>query len=540
MLTSISAVLLILVNAVSSRMGVVKRVAVVGAGAGGLITADVLRGDGFEVVIYEREAYVGGVWKYRESAKDSPSTPMYRSLRTNLPKQIMSYSDAIPFKNSVPSFLSHQEVQTYLEDFAESRALLPLIKFESTVESISYTHCSGDGALASIGPSSPRSWRIIASSSPSIPATQNSLSDCVKSEEYFDAVIICNGHYNVPLIPDDQKIGKLSEFDGEIMHSVDYDTPDQFKGRSVLVVGSRSSGTDLAREISSLASTVYVSDRSLNKEKSGLYQNIYLKPGISSLESRSLLNLYNLMSVTGVPLTSCSSDIDTIHSCSTDSRDRKGLVQFTDGSIVKVDVILWCTGYAYDYPFLASNTEDNSIDDVNYATEFFSEEPKECRLNTVKVTNKRKVDNLYQQVFSISHPTLSFIGLPYAVVPFPLFRLQASWISSIYSGKQTLPSTKNQKDWLKKMENEILLRYEGNKEYAIEKFHYLGDLQWEYCRFLTNAAGITDEKQLKYIQMMEEIYNDNSLSRPVYTGAPDNYRNSEYSLDYDTLIWKKI
>ena len=527
MLNIAFAVLMILANSMSLKVDSVRRVAVVGAGAGGLITADVLRNDGFEVVIFEKETYVGGVWKYRKSIDKSSSTPMYKSLRTNLPKQIMAYSDTTPFKKSAPSFLSHQDVQTYLEDFTQSRELLPFIKFGSTVRSISYVQNRGNSAALHTEFSSPSRWRITASLASSTTATQTSLKDCVESVDYFDAVIVCNGHYNIPLIPAAENIGEIIEFDGEIMHSIDYDTPDHFKGKSVLVVGSRSSGTDLAREISSVASVVYASDRSLGKEKSALYRNIYHKPGISSLKSKSLSRLSDSSNFLDSTLKCASQSLEDDKHETVSNASTKGLVQFADGSIVRVDIILWCTGYAYDYPFLDLDGQK-------------CEQTVELEANTVKVTNKRKVENLYQQVFSISHPTLSFVGLPYAVVPFPLFRLQALWISSVYSRKKILPSVEKQVEWLHNKENEILVKYQGNKELAIEKFHYLGDSQWEYCRFLSDAAGIVDERQLKYIKVTEEIYNDNSLSKPAYPGAPDDYRKVEYSVDNQALTWNKV
>ena len=37
-------------------------------------------------------------------------------------------------------------------------------------------------------------------------------------------------------------------------------------------------------------------------------------------------------------------------------------------------------------------------------------------------------------------PTLSFVGLPWKVVPFPQFELQAKWISRALSGRARLPT----------------------------------------------------------------------------------------------------
>ena len=59
------------------------------------------------------------------------------------------------------------------------------------------------------------------------------------SEEIFDAVMICNGHYFEPSIP---KIKGDENFLGQKIHSHDYRVPDIFKEKSVLVIGAGPSG----------------------------------------------------------------------------------------------------------------------------------------------------------------------------------------------------------------------------------------------------------------------------------------------------------
>lgn len=58
-------------------------------------------------------------------------------------------------------------------------------------------------------------------------------------EESFDAVMVCNGHYFEPSIPNlkGQKI-----FQGEQLHSHDYKVPDIFTDKTVVVLGAGPSG----------------------------------------------------------------------------------------------------------------------------------------------------------------------------------------------------------------------------------------------------------------------------------------------------------
>ena len=61
-----------------------QRVAIIGAGAAGLIAAHCVHKlcTDAEITVFERSSGVGGVW----GAHNAGTSPMYKSLRTNLPK----------------------------------------------------------------------------------------------------------------------------------------------------------------------------------------------------------------------------------------------------------------------------------------------------------------------------------------------------------------------------------------------------------------------------------------------------------------------
>lgn len=75
-------------------------------------------------------------------------------------------------------------------------------------------------------------------------------------EEIFDFVMVCNGHYFEPSIPN---IKGNDIFLGQKIHSHDYRVSDLFKNKSVIVLGAGPSGMDLALEISSVAKKVILS-----------------------------------------------------------------------------------------------------------------------------------------------------------------------------------------------------------------------------------------------------------------------------------------
>lgn len=57
--------------------------------------------------------------------------------------------------------------------------------------------------------------------------------------EVFDALLVCNGHYTEPRLPD---IPGAEQFPGLLMHSHNYRRPDGFKGQHVAVIGGSFSG----------------------------------------------------------------------------------------------------------------------------------------------------------------------------------------------------------------------------------------------------------------------------------------------------------
>ena len=118
----------------------INKVAIVGSGAAGLVTAKVLLDADFQVILFEKNPHVGGVWKYQEE-----SGVMYKSLRTNLPRELMSFWKDYPFEynkssicnadgdavSSSSSYATHYEVQSYLEKFSEQFSLHSHIQFRS-------------------------------------------------------------------------------------------------------------------------------------------------------------------------------------------------------------------------------------------------------------------------------------------------------------------------------------------------------------------------------------------------------------------------
>jgi len=186
--------------------GAPPRVCVIGAGISGLVAAKVLGGDGFDVVVFEKEPTLGGVWA---------ASRTYPGLRTNNPRDTYAFSDH-PFPPTVADFPSAAEMRAYLESYAERFGLLARIRVGTEVVKVAQS-----GAR----------WCV------TVRATG--------SEEVldFDFVVVCNGVFSTPRIP---AVDGMERFAGRIVHSTTLTDPDLVKDKRVLVVGGGKSALDCA------------------------------------------------------------------------------------------------------------------------------------------------------------------------------------------------------------------------------------------------------------------------------------------------------
>lgn len=201
------------------------RVAVLGAGAAGLQSARQLVIAGYDTHVYEATDHVGGIWAY--SASFTSSSPLYESLRSNIPNPAMTFENEV-YPPDVPLFAPHRAVCDYLESYANRCNLLPRISFNTRVQRVWKT----DGL-----------WHV---------STEH-------HTRTYDAVFVCTGHFSVPRKWHVEGIEHLASKNVVVQHSTQYKCPDQYTGKRVLVLGVGPSGIDISLEIATVASQVYLS-----------------------------------------------------------------------------------------------------------------------------------------------------------------------------------------------------------------------------------------------------------------------------------------
>jgi dimethylaniline monooxygenase (N-oxide forming) len=202
-------------------------VCVIGAGPAGLTTIKQLRDEGHNVVCFERDADIGGVW-YRYVGDDS-QTKVFDSLILTVSMKLMSFSDFI--HQGERTFADHRGYLRYLHAYAEKFGLRQFIRFDTVVNSIKF-----DGEM----------WTVVVTTPDG------------EVEHEFGAVAICTGPFQTP----NDKIPELAGFTGPVMHSSRYRNAEAFRGKRVLIVGLAESGADVVREISDVAAACTLAIRS--------------------------------------------------------------------------------------------------------------------------------------------------------------------------------------------------------------------------------------------------------------------------------------
>lgn len=108
----------------------------------------------------------------------------------------------------------------------------------------------------------------------------------VEKVEYFDAVMVCNGHYFEPYIP---LVPGQKNFKGQQVHSHDYRVPETYEGKTVVVMGAGRSGIDIAVEIASKAKKVFLSHHNIKLINTKFPDNIIQVPDIAEIKETEII-----------------------------------------------------------------------------------------------------------------------------------------------------------------------------------------------------------------------------------------------------------
>ncbi|RHZ52405.1 hypothetical protein Glove_461g51 [Diversispora epigaea] len=258
-----------------------KRIAIIGAGVSGLASVKECLDNKLIPICFEQNSFIGGHWKTEEKNEYNQNfySAIYKNLITNTSKEMTAYSD-FPMPAEWPTFLDCPLVEKYIEMYAKKFNLSPHIKLNTKVINISMLD--------------DKRWKIkYITQDQNNKNDKNNITQNEEKEEIFDYVMVCNGHHHNPQFP---KFKGMDKFKGEQIHSRSYNDPEDFKNKRVLIVGGGHSGLDIAVQLSSVTSRVYLSLRSDFKNKrvlivGGGHSGLDIAVQLSSVTSRVYLSL---------------------------------------------------------------------------------------------------------------------------------------------------------------------------------------------------------------------------------------------------------
>lgn len=313
----------------------------IGAGSSGLVAAKTFLESGIDFDCYEREDDVGGNWYYGR-----PHSSVYQSTHLISSKPLTEYTD-FPMPADYPDYPHHPQVWEYLRSYARHFGLYQHIQFNCGVQRVEPLEQG-------------RYWQVTLDSS---------------RQRIYRGLVIANGHNWDPKWPD-----YPGRFDGLVLHSARYKTPDVLAGRRVLVVGGGNSGCDIAVESAQHAAATFHSLRRgyhyLPKFFRGLPIDqcgerllrwrlpLWLRRAVSTLAIRWVLGrperfglprpdhrlfethpIVNsqLIYYAGHGRIRVKPDVAALSG---------GSVRFVDGTVEPIDVIIYATGFRLSFPFM--------------------------------------------------------------------------------------------------------------------------------------------------------------------------------------------
>jgi dimethylaniline monooxygenase (N-oxide forming) len=199
----------------------VKTIGIIGAGVSGLTTAKTCLEYGYSIKVFERDKELGGVWA---------SSQRYPGVTTQNTKDTYYFSD-FPMPKNFPQWPSGEQVQSYLTAYAKKFNVFPFIKLSHEITNVNFKD---------------NKWLI----------TGNN--NGVTFTEQTDFLIICNGTFSDPIIPEIKGMDNFIKSGGKILHSTQFHSTEISKDKNIAVIGYGKSASDLIGAASETAKKSYL------------------------------------------------------------------------------------------------------------------------------------------------------------------------------------------------------------------------------------------------------------------------------------------
>ncbi|GAB2603447.1 flavin-containing monooxygenase [Spirosoma areae] len=417
-------------------MKTTQTVGIIGAGVSGLVTAKTMREHGFSVVVFEREAELGGVWA---------STRRYPNVTTQNTRDTYTFSD-FPMPKHYPEWPTGQQVQEYLTNYARQFGILPSIRFSTSVE---YTEAVEEGAGG---------WVI------------HTLQHGQPNQTMVDFLVVCNGVFNEPNRP---QIPGRDVFGGTVLHSTEFRQHhlDAARHQKVAVVGFAKSAHDILSQVSNVSQKPVCIYREAKWKMPRIFWGLNFKYlllsrfGESLFPYRFLFGLHAFLhGPLGKPVTNLlvkglgklvsaqlkltksgllpDKPFNSIANCSIGltsdnfyERARSGEIQLERGEIARFvsDGVVLSTGRKI------------VADQVIFATGFRQTVPFFGEAISQRIRNRKGWFQLYRNVLPADVPNLAFVGYNPSLFTPSTSELAAHYSAQYFKGQLNLPDAQAMK-----------------------------------------------------------------------------------------------
>jgi len=303
---------------------------IIGAGPVGLAMAKACGEAEIPYLQVEATDHVGGNWAHG----------VYKMAHIISSKKTTEYADW-PMPDAYPDFPSALQMKAYYEAYTEEFNLRENIRFESPVTGMEQR----DDEL----------WDVTFADG---------------TTETFKGVMVCNGHHWSRSFP-----SWVADYQGKLIHSKDYQRPEDLAGKRVLVLGGGNSGCDIVSEAARVGAVAHWSLRRgywfLPKTLLGVPTVELMSPWMPVGAQRAMMKTLLHASVGpyesyGLPKpnhkifeTHPSVSTEALHylkhgriEVKPDVSSADGAIHFADGTTESYDIVVTATGYNVAFPFL--------------------------------------------------------------------------------------------------------------------------------------------------------------------------------------------
>jgi dimethylaniline monooxygenase (N-oxide forming) len=416
-------------------------VIIIGAGWSGLLACKYMKQNNLSAIVLEGRDDIGGIWKYSD---DCNIVTVSKNTHTTSSKCLTEMSD-YPMPKCFSSFPHHSDICNYLNNYCDNFKLRENIKLGCWVKEVTK---SGDN------------WVVMDDK------------DNIYNSKY---VIVTSGVHSKKTLP---KNINLDKFNGKVMHSQQYKKlTSEFDDKNILVIGGGETASDIANEITINANKVYwaipngqwflpkintISPKGIDNNEPADHHTSALNMYVHPVGKNSGVYFYEdavefMWGKCGHGIKEWITDAPYQRHFLNKSSEvlnkvafgqiipkrkvkniKKRNVYFDDGSKQKFDIIILCTGYEVNFPFI----------NEKYRTEL--------------------TEN-YKFILNNEYPSLAYIGFVRPVlgsIP-AIAEIQSIYVGKLFSKKISLENILARKKTIKK-DNKFWRNYFSNTSGRID------------------------------------------------------------------------